>query len=80
MEKFEGTLNQKREALLAIKDGETLSVEVERLLETTKLIFTADINVRDGSTCVQIEKWSDRRQKWELVGYMEPSTAAKIYM
>ena len=80
MEKLEGTLNQKRAALLAIKAGETLSLDTERLLETTKLIFTADINVRDGSTCVQIEKWSNRRQKWELVGYMEPSTAAKIYM
>ena len=80
MEKFEGTNNQKREALLAIKDGETLSLDIERLLETTKLVFTADINVRDGSTCVQIEKWSNLLQKWELVGYMWPSTAAKIYM
>ena len=81
MEKFEGTHNQKREALLAIKDGETLRVDVERLHEeTNKLIFTADINVRDGSICVMIDKWDDRRQEWELVGYMEPSTAAKIYM
>ena len=80
MEKFEGTHNQKREALLAIKDGETLRVDVEHLLETMKLIFTADINVRDGSTCVMIESWNDRRQEWQLDGYMEPSTAAKIYM
>ena len=82
MEKFEGTNNQKREALLAIKDGETLRMDIEsmRHLETHKLIFTADINVRDGSTCVMIDKWDDRRQEWELVGYMEPSTAAKIYM
>ena len=81
MEKFEGTHNQKREALLAIKDGETLRVDVERLHEeTNKLIFTADINVRDGSICVMIDKWDDRRQEWELVGYMAPSTAAKIYM
>ena len=81
MEKFKGTHNQKREALLAIKDGETLRVDVERLHEETKeLIFTADINVRDGSICVMIESWNDRRQEWELDGYMEPSTAAKIYM
>ena len=81
MEKFEGTNNQKREALLAIKDGETLRVDFERPLEETKkLIFTADINVRDGSTCVMIESWNDRRQEWQLDGYMEPSTAAKIYM
>ena len=81
MEKFKGTHNQKREALLAIKDGETLRVDVERLhKETNKLIFTADINVRDGSICVMIDKRDDRRQEWELVGYMEPSTAAKIYM
>ena len=81
MEKFEGTNNQKREALLAIKDGETLRVDFERPLEENmKLIFTADINVRDGSICVRIDEWNDRRQKWELVGYMEPSTAAKIYM
>ena len=81
MEKFEGTNNQKREALLAIKDGETLRVDFERPLEeNNKLIFTADINIRDGSICVMIDKWDDRRQEWELVGYMEPSTAAKIYM
>ena len=81
MEKFEGTHNQKREALLAIKDGETLRVDVERLHEETKkLLFKADINVRDGSTCVMIESWNDRRQEWQLDGYMEPSTAAKIYM
>ena len=81
MEKFKGTHNQKREALLAIKDGETLRVDVERLhKETNKLIFTADINVRDGSICVMIESWNDRRQEWQLDGYMEPSTAAKIYM
>lgn len=81
MEKLEGTLNQKRAALLAIKDGETLRLDFERPLEETKkLIFTADINVRDGSICVMIDKWDDRRQEWELVGYMEPSTAAKIYM
>ena len=49
MEKFEGTNNQKREALLAIKDGETLRVDFQRPLEeTNKLLFTADINVRDG--------------------------------
>ena len=81
MEKFEGTHNQKREALLAIKDGETLRVDVERPHEETKkLLFKADINVRDGSICVMIESWNDRRQEWQLDGYMEPSTAAKIYM
>ena len=81
MEKFKGTHNQKREALLAIKDGETLRVDVERPHEETKkLLFKADINVRDGSTCVMIESWNDRRQEWQLDGYMEPSTAAKIYM
>ena len=81
MEKFEGTNNQKREALLAIKDGETLRVDFERPLEENmKLIFTADINVRDGSICVMIDEWNSSRQEWEIVGYMWPSTAAKIYM
>ena len=80
MEKFEGTNNQKREALLAIKDGETLNLDIESSHGTTNMMFTADINVRDGSICVMIDEWNSSRQEWEIVGYMWPSTAAKIYM
>lgn len=81
MEKFNGTLAQKIEALLAIKAGEQLWFMVgEGTEDEASLQFSADINVRDGSICVIINKWNMRTERWTAVGYMEPQTAVNIYL